>query len=625
MSDFEGKWRKVGSSHKKKSGSDRGNGRSGGQTQHGQRSTRRSTTTTTQSQKNKVQENVRWLLKDYSSGDIDLRELTGDFLKLVNEEPALQAKAQYFSVMAGYWFHEVLCDEDVMTIFKSRDIHEGDGYDPFSWANWSFYVSNPIEGFERTLDDAVKTIRTISSAGYSPLERNKKGENSFDSLRMAVTYNAIDQSFLGPMMKAYAYPSPDAGTRIIGSIMTKITPGTADKVGHKQMEITKKGSDGTPTKVNVKVPYTNYRTVICWMFKLFPDRVAKTLVTQCCLLSVSMKDKTGFWKAVADIVDLYRNLLFQGPNTKSDEFKYIKNVFGGKWDSAAEVARFNEKIASEVISRDPSSFNETQFPDPLAAIVGESGVISLQEEYVTICIARKQYDLALYCLRHASKAVPLPVIESKILGVQSSMNTRQTFMMLELFNYRYGKEFSSVSEITRIIGGSVESDSSDLSESSDESQSDISDVNECKQYNTDHLRNLDYLFAMKSFETVEPTTDGAIKNIAEDIEHHFEKIKGKLSKETFLENIIIKTIDVISRDAVLNGFIELLQFTITKGIFSQSDLSAVLKKLTPLVPILRDDYDSPIWAGKIIGACSNLLVTLEKQRKTAKLVVLKRT
>ena len=562
-------------------------------------------------QKNQVRKNVESIIRKYCENNYSINEAADKFIQLITNSQNRQMTALYLEIVSGYHFWEILKIEKVIKLLQNSQ--EGDGWNPFCWINWPFYIKHPIPGYTRTEEDAVLSIQAVYDAGYSPFETNKKNENVFDSLDISAEQGRIDAEWVSAMKNAYKFPTKESARRIVCSVMTKITPKTTDRTHSFVTE------DGT-----VKF-HTNYRTILCWIFQSYPEVVIDAIINQSLYCSVSMKDSTGYWESVTRYVCMYRDIIRAGPNKKSREFQYIASVFENAWNSDAQVSNFDTFLANRAFAVDRLTLLDTQFYDPIAAVIGESGVSAVQEAYIHKMANNKStFLLALYCYRHTKKDNISPQLQRELANACADKGMCIMFLACNAFGSVHLKthdsKFVNIKQVCDFLkerhglSSSSGIESSEHEDEINELQSDSGyDTDDCIPYNTKYVNKMIFLEGMKEFQSTLPAVNGDIVSDAcDNVIYGLEKFisdHSNINKELILENIIVKSTNIIYTQNVLVGFQQMMVHIVNKKkLFTREDIRKIVEKFSDskIKKFLRESSDSPIWVDKVLEEISSI-------------------
>jgi hypothetical protein len=377
--------------------------------------------------------------------------------------------------------------------------------------------------------------------------------------------------------------------------------------------------------------HPNFRTILCWMFKIYPLSVIKAIVNQSCYYSVSMKDNTGYWKNVATDVNMYRDIIEAGPNDQSQEYKYLQPIFENEWDGESYVDQFNTLLAKEISTLDLTTFGDTKFTDPLAAVIGESNVPSYQEKYIQgMTINTGTIHLALYCFRHANHHDISTLCQLNLAEACIGVEKRLQFLVRDIFEHKYKVKFSSIENLYDFLkehymssspSGSESSSCDDVectesteSESASCSGSTDDVTEESLPYDTTYVNELSCLLNMREYQNTLPavTQEGLLSNASDDLVFGLENFLSKhsgISKTIILENIVVRAIDIICSDNVLSGFEQVMKYIVHKRkMFTKNDVKIVLETLNEqtTVKILETSSESPKWVVRVLEMFSKI-------------------
>ena len=354
-----------------------------------------------------------------SGTNIDV--LAANIVKKINDETSHHAKGKILEMAVSNLWHEILNHPLVHPFFDATNVREGDGHTALHWVNWPNCFSKPIDGFERSLEDAEKTIDTLFKAGYSPTKKNRHNESVIQSLNVAINKEKLPASWHASMLKLYTFPPSNVVDVCLKNIGSKITPVNAN----------------------------THRTLYCWGFMLNPELAIKQVIVPCLLLSQGMKNSSGFWEFVHNHVSMFRNMIEKGPDTTSTDYDDLQLAFT-TWNSKNQMKKFNELLAQHSIGINIKALPDTVFSDPIAAIIGECNISTIQKPYMLKMFSNKEtISLGLYCLSHSQLFDN--EINNKLLNMLDTLITKDKFTLFAIIEKKKNISIRCAEDCRKII------------------------------------------------------------------------------------------------------------------------------------------------------------------------------
>lgn len=298
--------------------------------------------------------------------------------------------------LVGYYAYQLL---SVLRESLTK-IRTPDGFPAHHWLAWSYVRTQPIPGWNPTLEDKQKTVVLLLEMLYSPLERNGFGETLYESMRKAretpisrvSVEKYLDVTTYKMLYDAYTHLPLNVLKRCATYCINMLNASTMDDIGVK----------------------------ICWIASQNVNLLAETIVDTC--KYGKGKDK-GVYASIQILLTNIRIALQKGPGASKDFEDYFRQVpWNGKSIATALRTKIRELVETIDVTqvRECDAFSTTsydvktdavesvpdvreQFPiDIIGALVGECKNAVDCIKYIVECLRDPQRQpLAVTCLAHA--------------------------------------------------------------------------------------------------------------------------------------------------------------------------------------------------------------------------------
>jgi hypothetical protein len=334
-----------------------------------------------------------------------------ELIKLIRDDKMnMSEKAKVVETISSYWMSEILGRPDVKKLLTT--LHAGDGYNPLFWAFWPGFVKRPVAGWKPTVTELVETIKVMFEIGWSPLDRNKKGENIVQSMREAKTNGYLADIDCDALYDILMHPTRNVYVAVCNSCMNKCTlPTIGNHINALRWVISQE--DG----------------MMIFATSLFASAIK----------TYQGAKEDGFYLAVHNMTEIALNVLAV---TKTPADPTFDRFFRQHpWNAAAMIAQFRRIIISqcfetsfvptgegdEIIATNLfGEFRSTHYAlDAIGAIVGEIGSDADRNDYMRMCLNRGGHLLMHFtvCVVHSARQKTSTSAPDWMTRFQPTLNT----------------------------------------------------------------------------------------------------------------------------------------------------------------------------------------------------------
>lgn len=523
-------------------------------------------------------------IKHFCDGD-SLDNVALAFKNAIDTEVSHYAKGKLLEVATSHLFHELLSHPLIYPYFNESNVREGDGHNALFWVAWSEYrkyktrfaeefasgkiTENPLEKFERTLDDALVTIDLLFDVGYTSTSKNRHGETAVKSLEIARNEGKIDIEWYEPIKNKYVNISSKTAEVTLREICGRIS------TDQKMLE--------------------KYRTLYCLGFYKAPNFASQLVVEFCVKLDPSCIGRGILWDPICEKINMFKSMIstfdIATENTNpSQDYVDFADAFVG-WKRDEQLMLFNkfvtkstlellEKVEQvkllKLLPENASKKNweyDTCFTDPLAGVIGECGTHVQKKNFILQKLSSVDTMIfGLYCISHGK------FIDSDIkralyrICLQSDFetNTRLKFALYDVLERVCKQKIKNLEQCKTFLQSETEHHMN---------QTLSNDVkNECSQ--DDEIVQLDEKFCeqLKSFATrIFDGNDLNINNYVEELQRLISL--ATTNKDVLLESFIARSFyDVYNRTRI-NCFSKLIEECKKKNVFDKSNINSAISKM----------------------------------------------
>jgi hypothetical protein len=371
---------------------------------------------------NSVNEITSGFIKQYIDGSLNVNEICEKLNGVIDGCKNIGFNGKLIEKLTAYHFHELLGLPEGLKLFSSKKTNEKDGFGNIHWVNWPAYNKLPIEGFERTPEDAKQMIRVLYNANYTPITDNKYGESVIQSLKNAHTKRLITDEMYGVMLHEYVYIPENVATVIVKHLGNRVT-----------------------------FSKTMPKNIFCWIFSLYPKVIIEYVALMC--LDDHVRAKVGNkMPNVKHKIDQYVKLINDGPDFDSPNYEDFEEVINS-WNSNEQIDIFYKELSNFVVNnKEEGNRCDINF---FGAVVGECKNLQVQTEYMLDMIKREEHNRMITCMAHSENYDEKVISEIiRLLPKIPSQTKYQMCVLLEeIFGRMSGSDENIINAFNKIMSG----------------------------------------------------------------------------------------------------------------------------------------------------------------------------
>ena len=349
-------------------------------------------------------------------------------------------KAKVVETLASFWVSEMLEQTEIHNLLAAQ--HADDGYNPLFWVLWPGFIKRPVDGWTPDVDDLNRTIRVMFEIGWSPLDRNKKGENVVQSMKLAKKSGFLPDIDCDALYDALMHPTLKVLQSVCNSAINKCTLRTVESfINPVRWVISQSGG-----------------------MKLFASSMFASA-----LKTYHGAKQNGFYVPVHNMMEIARCIL-SCTRVPADE-TFDRFFRQHPWSIGKMVTEFRTLLIQQcfettftssaesdeiVASNSFGSFSSTQFAlDAIGAIIGEVGSDADKNSYMEMCLDGGEHLLMHFtvCFVHAARQNTsdwMKRFDQTLNALRrnvNKINSFSVFMILGAIERHYGRRLISMADL----------------------------------------------------------------------------------------------------------------------------------------------------------------------------------
>lgn len=519
--------------------------------------------------------------------------------------------------VARYWLHEVLNDPELSSNDDFDLYHCDKSYPLLHWAFWPSHFKFHVDGFSRTSDDFIKTVKVFLEAGISPFRLNNENETAFTSLvegdKKVKQYKSSNFNQNQLYQKNLLAWNNDVIFQI-RELMLEPPQNIIDYLRSDSMILKEVGD--LINKITDK-SWINLVGKFRFLFDTNPELVVERIINDISKLNLNTNDRINIIKNTLDsfrnIINISDSLLRKElTEEKILEYNYYQYMFGN-WNEKKNdmVVLFEELLFSqcEKVDSNHDDFKKQEDSDGrlfsscdysnIVIIAGLSNANQNNKNLFVVNLLNQfesnpdNTDLGIMCIScmYGSNVKINQLdrqiqdsIKTIIESLKIKNNNKIKFRLFDLTGSKNMNELEQSFDISNISNTNI----INRNPIQDETKEDIINDNiddETYEYDTSLISQT----GLKYFSDIKSLSDDELREYITELINDFK------NKESLIvcENIIIRACQYSNIKNHGNKLKIIIEELINNNIISINDIRSVNNKLNKIKNYLEDEFDNP--------------------------------